>query len=598
MYIKVSTGSSFGAAAQYNETGLSPEQQKQKAGRVRYLDGYNLLADDARGIAAEMGAVASRSRTQQPVWNVSFSAADGQQLTDQQWLGVVERYLTEIGTSTDRHQVAVWHHSDTGRDHIHALINAVPTDGERALKRYQCGIRAKQAAQQIDTSLAQPIQKGVGIREIIAQAIRTALTETKITTFDELVTSLNEVGITATIKLNATGGGGTRFKMGDHKPIKGSMLGYKFAAVANQLAANQAYQTEIDQLKQALEEAKKQPVKPEMIPTEEIKSTPKDTAEIERLKKVEKDLIEKVNTNYKAWEREKKRADKVPETITEQIEVMVPDPADKDTIDKLTRAIGEKNTKITTLIKNYNDLVRKSNELAKLYNELIKKEPGQQPTPHASATTPTTPAVARSGASSPVAQAAAPPLTATERWLASFKGTFKVDPTPEQLQDIIAKKQVPIPQIGLTVWVGEGKWQCKPIRSVATAPLVAQTPVTPRPPVPPKTATPAPEPAPTSPTVSHEPDWYELFRTLTRQKKSYMGAWDLQKHLSDSRAINALKLTLHQENGELCLTDQHDRTATFTQLGLDWKKLGITGLDKNNIADLKKARGKGQGRSL
>jgi len=636
MYIKVSTGSRFGAAAQYNETGLSEQQQKQKAGQVRYLEGYNLLANDAPGIAAEMGAVASRSRTQQPVWNVSFSVGDGQALTDQQWLGVVEQYMKAIGTSTDRHQVAVWRHSDTGRDHIHALINAVPTDGERALKRYQCGIRAKQAAQQIDTSLSQPILKGEGIRETIAQAIRVALTETKLTTFDELVTGLKEVGITAKITLNATGGGGTSFKMGNHKPVKGSVLGYKFAEVANQLAANQAYQMEIDQLKKDLEEAKKKSAETVTITKEVIKSNPKDTAEIKRLRQVEKDLIDQVEVNYDAWEKEKERADKVPETITKV--VTVPDPADLaeikqlrdqrdeaykkrdqmreaylnkptetviryvETIKEVTKRDPADQVEIERLKKRERDLVDYADKVINTTNAIVddyKKalsdvQAIKAATRAANVAKAATPPVA---APQPVPTPPAP-STAAAQWTTSFRNRFKADPTPQQIQDLLARKHVPVSQLGLTVWVADGKWQTEPLRPVATPPTVAQTLSRTPTPIPPKTATPAPEPPTPGPTVSSEPDWYESFRKLTRQKKSYLGAWDLEKHISESRATNALKLTLHQENGELCLTDQHNRTATFTQLGLDWKKLGITGLDKNNILDLKRARGKGHGRSM
>jgi len=330
MYIKVSTGSSFGAAAQYNETGLSEAQQKQKAGQVRYLDGYNLLADDAPGIAAEMGAVASRSRTQQPVWNVSFSVGDGQALTDQQWLGVVERYMKEIGTSTDRHQVAVWRHSDTGRDHIHALINAVPTDGERALKRYQCGIRAKQAAQQIDTSLAQPIQQGVGIRDVIGQSIRTTLQKTKPTTFDELVADLKQVGISALITPNAAGGGGTSFKQGDHKPVKGSAMGLKFAELARQLDANRAeYQAEIERLKNDLEQ------KP--APVTIIRPSAAQQAEIKDLTEQRREAYEKRDQMRDAYLN--KPATTVLKEVEVEKEVIKPDPNDQLQIKELTRQL-------------------------------------------------------------------------------------------------------------------------------------------------------------------------------------------------------------------------------------------------------------------
>ena len=238
MYIRVSTGSSFSSAASYNEEGLSQQQKAQKAGKVALLGSFNMLSDDAAGIAGEMRAVASRSRTHQPVWNVSLSAADGQRLTDKQWIQAAEHYLRTAGADPDRHQYAIWRHKDPKHDHIHVLLNAVPMDNKPALKRYYNGKRAKEAAQKIDTLLAQPIKPGQGVRQVISSRIQTTLSTAKPATMDEFITQLRKEGVLATL----SGTAGIRFQLSDqdHAPVKGSAVGYKFAHLVKQIQDIQA----------------------------------------------------------------------------------------------------------------------------------------------------------------------------------------------------------------------------------------------------------------------------------------------------------------------------------------------------------------------
>lgn len=402
MYIKVSTGTSFAATAEYNEAGLSPRQKKQKAGQVAYIGGFNLLADDAVGIAAEMAAVASRSRTQKPVWNVSLSAADGQHLTDGDWIIAVEQYLKTAGADSVRHQVAIWRHGDTGRDHVHALVNAVPTDGERALKRYHNGKRAKEAAHQIDTILNQPIEKGQGVREIVAQTLSDALSEDKPTTLEELAVDLRKRGIVAQIKPNAKSPGIT-FQLGEHQPIKGSRVGHKYSQVMAALAANRAeYQAEIDRLQKEIDQkpAVVEIVRPDAdqqveidrlklerdeayakrnfmqeallnrpaktvikeVEVEVIKPDPRDQEQIEQLQ-------QQVQRNYQAFLKQKQRADKVPELersvqdLTKQNQGLVQ-------INQQQQVQVEQSLSIyRELAEQYKTHIAKYNELMRRYNE-------------------------------------------------------------------------------------------------------------------------------------------------------------------------------------------------------------------------------------
>jgi hypothetical protein len=265
MYIKVSTGTSFRNAALYDEKGLSEKQQKQKANKVTFLGGYNLLSTDAAGIAAEMDSVASRSRTEKPVWNVSLSVADGQKLSDAQWLIAVEQYMKEAGADPDRHQVAIWRHADTGRDHVHALINAVPVDGKRALKRYHNGQKAKRAAEKIDVELNQLVGLGRGVKDEISDRLWEALYIKRATNPEELKTDLAELGVVAKYIDDERGIYGAKFQLTDrdHNPIKGSAIKLdgkpaSWKKIAVRLEANRAeYEAEIKQLKEDQAEAKK-----------------------------------------------------------------------------------------------------------------------------------------------------------------------------------------------------------------------------------------------------------------------------------------------------------------------------------------------------
>jgi len=204
---------------------------------------------------------------------------------------------------------------------------------------------------------------------------------------------------------------------------------------------------------------------------EVVRPDPADLAEIVRLKEQEGVLIGKVLTNYKAWEREKARADEaenrpartITKEVTKEVEKVVirRDPDDVAEIDRLKKRETDLIDQSKAIITNNQAIV---DSYKKALDEVMKQV-------KSAATTATVPSVAQT-----VSTAAVPPQpTATERWTASFKAKFKVDPTPRQINDLITKKPVQIPEIGLTVWVAERKWCSKPIGPVVTAPAVAST---------------------------------------------------------------------------------------------------------------------------
>lgn len=286
MYIKVSTGTSFGSAAAYDEHGLSNKQQAAKKGKVEQIATYNLLSTDAKGIGFEMSNVAAFSRAEKPVWNVSISAAPGQRLTNQQWQQVAEQYLRGMKADPALHQIAIWRHHDTNHDHIHVLLNSVPIGGGPALSRQYTGKDAQRLATEIDARLSpglvqklgnsltalsrkltgkETVSKPAGVRVAIGQAVASALA-TKPTTETELLASLKAAGVGALLLENASGTCGINFVLDakPHQPIKGSAIvlesGHKakWGELSRQLEANRVeYEVEIERLKQEKATAEK-----------------------------------------------------------------------------------------------------------------------------------------------------------------------------------------------------------------------------------------------------------------------------------------------------------------------------------------------------
>jgi hypothetical protein len=323
MYIKVSTGTSFGAAAEYDEKGLSKDQQAAKAGRVEQIATYNLLSTDARGIGFEMSNVAAFSRAEKPVWNVSISAAPGQQLSNQQWQQVAEQYLRGMKADPNLHQIAIWRHHDTDQDHIHVLLNSVPIGGGPALSRQYTGKDARRLATEIDASLTpglvqqlgkrltalgrklsgkETVAKPTGVRVAISQAVTTALA-TKPTTETELLDSLKAAGVGALLLGNSTSTNGINFVLDakPHQPIKGSLIKLeggstaKWGELARRLDANrQEYEAEIKQLKEeraaaekAVEQARHELDIERNKPAQQIIRKVKDPAEQEKISRLE-----------------------------------------------------------------------------------------------------------------------------------------------------------------------------------------------------------------------------------------------------------------------------------------------------------------------
>jgi hypothetical protein len=134
MIQNIVTGSSFAGIVHY--------AQEKEGGET--LDS-NLASTDWNGRAAEMDAIASmNTRTKQPVCHVSLSASPGEKPTDAQWITAAQTWRREMGF-TDQHQFVLIKHTDRDHDHVHLILNRVPTSGGKAVSMSKNFERGEQA---------------------------------------------------------------------------------------------------------------------------------------------------------------------------------------------------------------------------------------------------------------------------------------------------------------------------------------------------------------------------------------------------------------------------------------------------------------------
>ena len=118
MIAKAVKGKGFRGAVSYD---LAPEKGE-------LLD-TNLAGETPRELAAEFGAIrALRPTLGKAVLHVSLTAAPGEQLSDDQWREIGQRYLEGMGFS--EHQYVLTRHTDTAHDHIHLVANRIGYDGQ------------------------------------------------------------------------------------------------------------------------------------------------------------------------------------------------------------------------------------------------------------------------------------------------------------------------------------------------------------------------------------------------------------------------------------------------------------------------------------
>ncbi|WP_448208616.1 relaxase/mobilization nuclease domain-containing protein [Azospirillum sp. sgz302134] len=112
-----------------------------------------------RTAAAEMRAVAAQSeRVQKPVYHRWFRVADGERLTDEQWLATVDRAEQALGL--EGHQRIVVRHSDRDGDHVHVVWNRVDPESYKAVRVSHDYAKCEQVCRQAEKEYGLQIVPG------------------------------------------------------------------------------------------------------------------------------------------------------------------------------------------------------------------------------------------------------------------------------------------------------------------------------------------------------------------------------------------------------------------------------------------------------
>lgn len=132
---KLKKGTNFGGLARY----------LTKCGRGRVLALDNLSSDSVAAAASEMTIAAATSRrTQKPVFHLSLSYAEGEQVTSDQMRSDARRVLKALGLKG--HQAVLVAHDDTDHAHVHVMANRVGPGGtsvsdSRSYSRVEAALR-------------------------------------------------------------------------------------------------------------------------------------------------------------------------------------------------------------------------------------------------------------------------------------------------------------------------------------------------------------------------------------------------------------------------------------------------------------------------
>ena len=129
---KTGSGAGFGGLTRYLLTGKKEEANPE---RVLWTSTRELALDEPRDAAALMRATAAQGQTDKPVQHFSISLRPGEHLSREQWEGVVDTTLRDLGL--EGHQALVVAHRDKAHEHIHIMVNRVHPETLLAWDRWQ-----------------------------------------------------------------------------------------------------------------------------------------------------------------------------------------------------------------------------------------------------------------------------------------------------------------------------------------------------------------------------------------------------------------------------------------------------------------------------
>ena len=122
-------GRSAVGAGRYILYGRQGEHIEGEAMRGQFIDSSFPPGTEPEAIwrAMDEHAATMRPGLGIHIKHVALSAAPGERLTDDQWRAVAERWRQEMGFAGCEYYLA--RHADTGKDHVHMIVNRVRADG-------------------------------------------------------------------------------------------------------------------------------------------------------------------------------------------------------------------------------------------------------------------------------------------------------------------------------------------------------------------------------------------------------------------------------------------------------------------------------------
>jgi hypothetical protein len=170
MIAKITSGSSFGGALDYQ---MKPKEQKQKEEKERYQEklkdaqctpgepappfeagerhrviGGNMSGQTKAELTREFEAISrQRPDIEKPVHHSSLRAGKNDKITVEQWQEIAARYVEEMGFKGAPYVVI--QHRDTPEDHIHILTSRVDIRGN-VISDWKCKERAQEVLRGIE----------------------------------------------------------------------------------------------------------------------------------------------------------------------------------------------------------------------------------------------------------------------------------------------------------------------------------------------------------------------------------------------------------------------------------------------------------------
>lgn len=218
MIAKLTKGAGFRGVLTYAE--------KSGAGE---LIGGNMSATNSRDLAAEFGQIRAQNQNcSRPVWHCSLSAPRGEKLTNDQWRGVAQDHLKNMGL--EDHQFVIYRHNDTQHDHVHVIANRINpatlkvASDKQDFKKLQDSMRQIEKNHGLQITASGQQTAGLNMSADLKNKISQARINSK--TPDEFFKNLEKHGVEHKLNIAKTGHiSGISYRQGANAPwLKGSQI--------------------------------------------------------------------------------------------------------------------------------------------------------------------------------------------------------------------------------------------------------------------------------------------------------------------------------------------------------------------------------------